>query len=476
MLSLVRDVTERRRMEQQLRESEQRLAGTLDCAMDAILVFDDQRRMTFVNPAAEKIFGCPASVLAGDTLDGLLSESLAKVIGSHLAYRGDTEGPSSLWAPQGMRARRRNGEEFPIEFTVSSFELSGRRLHTMILRDVNQKAEAEAALRKLDLEKAYLQQELTTQYNVQSIVGSSKVLQEVFQSIEHVAMTDSTVLLTGQTGTGKELIARAIHEASQRRDHIMVKVNCAALPAGLIESELFGHEKGAFTGALSRRIGRFETADRGTLFLDEIGDLPLDMQTKLLRVLQEGEFERVGGAETIRVNVRVIAATNRNLEDAVARGGFRSDLFYRLNVFPIHLPPLSERREDIPLLVDRFVLKANKKLGKHITEVPADVLELLFAYAWPGNVRELENVIERAVIISPGPELRLGSWFAPGGSAKAAPSKSQRLEEKEREHIVSVLDRTGWRVSGDRGAAEILGLKPTTLESRMKKLGISRSK
>jgi PAS domain S-box-containing protein len=343
MLALVRDVTERKRMEQQLREGEERLARTLDSAMDAILVFDDQRRLSFLNPAAQKIFDCSACDLVGESLDSVLSDPLIAVIESYLRTSDKPNEHGSFWAPEGMRARRRNGDEFPAEFTISSFELSGKRLHTMILRDVNQRAEAEAALRKLSLEKAYLQQELTRQYNVHNIVGSSGALQDVFRSVEQVASTDSTVLLTGQTGTGKELIARAIHDASQRRDQVLVTVNCAALPAGLIESELFGHEKGAFTGALSRRIGRFETADHGTLFLDEIGDLPFDMQAKLLRVLQEREIERVGGVGPIRVDVRVIAATNRNLEDAVAQRAFRSDLFYRLNVFPIHLPPLRDR-------------------------------------------------------------------------------------------------------------------------------------
>ena len=473
MLALVRDVTERRRMEEQLRDSERRLARTLDSAMDAILVFDDQRRVSYLNPAAEKVFACAACDKVGESLDGLLTAPLTSVIQTYLSAGSGPDKKISLWAPDGMRARRKNGEEFPIDFTISSFELSSVRLHTMILRDVNDRAQAEAALHKLGLEKAYLQQELTTQYNVHNMVGTSGVVQEVFRSVEHVAPTDSTVLLTGETGTGKELIARAIHEASRRRDRVLVKVNCAALPAGLIESELFGHEKGAFTGAVSRRAGRFETADGGTLLLDEIAELPLEMQAKLLRVLQEGEFERVGSTQTIRVDVRMIAATNRDLEDAVARGTFRSDLFYRVNVFPIHLPPLRDRQEDIPPLVSHFVLAFSKKLGRHIVEVPPGVLKALCAYSWPGNVRELENVIERAVILSSGPELELGRWFAPVVRTPAT-RDSQRLDQREREHIVAVLERTGWQVSGDRGAAEILGLKPTTLESRMKKLGIAR--
>ena len=288
-----------------------------------------------------------------------------------------------------------------------------------------------------------------------------------------MAKTDSTVLVTGETGTGKELVVRAIHDVSQRKHKLLVKVNCAALPAGVIESELFGHEKGAFTGALTRKIGRFELANRGTLFLDEVGDLPLELQAKLLRVLQDGEFERVGGTQTLKVNVRLVAATNRDLERAVGEERFRADLFYRLNVFPIVVPPLRKRLQDVPRLARHFAMHYASKMGKNVGTLGADVLDRLTAYAWPGNVRELQNVIERAVILSPKGRFELGDLVAAPAVGSSKPP-ARNLEEVERDHIVAVLEETGWRVSGERGAAKILGLKRTTLEARMKKLGVLR--
>jgi len=326
---------------------------------------------------------------------------------------------------------------------------------------------------RLEEESRYLQEEIKTEHNFEEITGQSPGMKQVFKMVETVAPTDATVLITGETGTGKELVARALHNLSSRRHQALVKVNCAALPSGLIESELFGHEKGAFTGALTRRVGRFELAHGGTLFLDEIGDLPSELQPKLLRVLQEGEFERVGGSQTIRVAVRVIAATNRDLEQAIQAGRFRADLYYRLSVFPIRLPPLRERSGDIPLLVGYFAQKYARRLGKRIPSVLPETLELLGAYPWPGNVRELENVIERALILSQGAHLDLGGWLP-----RPSPAHHDRgpltLEHLEREHILAVLEGTGWRVSGSGGAAGLLGLKPTTLEARMKKLGITR--
>jgi len=324
---------------------------------------------------------------------------------------------------------------------------------------------------QLEQENVYLQEEIKTAHNFEEIVGQSQAMRRVLRAVETVAPTDACVLILGETGTGKELVARAVHDLSARRGKALVKVNCAAIPAGLFESELFGHEKGAFTGALARKIGRFELADGGTIFLDEIGELPLDLQAKLLRVLQEGELERVGGP-TIKTDVRVIAATNRDLEKAMREGRFRADLFYRLNVFPIPIPPLRERPEDIPLLVRHFVAKHGRKLGKAIETLPQPTMERLQARPWPGNARELENVIERAVIVSPGPQLELGE----GPPAPAGPlgTRVRTLEELERDHIVAVLESTGWRVSGPRGAAKLLGLKPTTLEARMNKLGIKR--
>ena len=332
-----------------------------------------------------------------------------------------------------------------------------------------------AALKaRLEEEKVYLQEEVRTEAAFGDVVGESPVILGVLANVRQVAKTDSTVLVTGETGTGKELIVRAIHGLSLRKDKLLVKVNCAALPAGVIESELFGHEKGAFTGALTRKAGRFELAHGGTLFLDEVGDLPLELQAKLLRVLQDGEFERVGGTQTLKVNVRLIAATNRDLERAVGEERFRADLFYRLNVFPIVVPPLRKRLQDVPRLARHFVMLYASKMGKHVGTLGDDVLDRLTAYSWPGNVRELQNVIERAVILSPKGRFVLGE-FAPAPAGGDARQEARRLEEVERRHILTVLEETGWRVSGDRGAARILDLKRTTLEARMKKLGIHRN-
>ena len=326
---------------------------------------------------------------------------------------------------------------------------------------------------RLEEENRYLQEEIKSEHNFEEIIGQSSAMTRVFKAIETVAPTDASVLIFGETGTGKELVARALHNLSPRHRQALVKVNCAALPAGLIESELFGHEKGAFTGALTRRQGRFELAHGGTLFLDEIGDLPLELQPKLLRVLQEGQFERVGNPQTISVDVRVIAASNRNLEQAIQAGGFRADLYYRLSTFPIPLPPLRERTEDIALLVRYLTHRYATRLGKRVPSVPLPVMETLQAYAWPGNVRELENVIQRAVILSQGPHLDLSGWLPTSGTGPRG-RDIRTLKELEREHILAVLGKTRWQVSGARGAATLLGIKPTTLEARMKKLGIRR--
>ena len=322
---------------------------------------------------------------------------------------------------------------------------------------------------KLAEEKLYLEEEIRTEHNFEEVIGESAALKRALSQVETVAPTDSTVLVLGETGTGKEMIARAIHDLSRRRDGTFVKINCAAIPTGLLESELFGHEKGAFTGAIARKIGRFELAHRGTLFLDEVGDIPLELQPKLLRILQEKEFERLGGTRTIRVDVRLVAATNRNLAQMVGEGLFRRDLYYRLNVFPILIPPLRERSKDIPLLVRYFVQKYARQMDRRIETLSADDLDALTRYHWPGNVRELENLIERAVILSPGPELCL-----PVAELKQ-PSEvppSVTLQAAEREHIVRVLRETNGVVGGPRGAAAQLGLKRTTLQSKMWKLGI----
>jgi len=325
---------------------------------------------------------------------------------------------------------------------------------------------------RLEAERAYLQDEIKLEFNHENIVGRSDEIKYVFYKIEQIAHTDTNVLVLGETGTGKELVARAIHGLSQRKDRALVKMNCAALPSNLIESELFGHEKGAFTNAHSRRSGRFEVANGTSLFLDEIGELPLDLQPKLLQVIENGEFERLGSSETIRVDVRIIAATNRNLEAEVRKGAFREDLWYRLNIFPITMPPLRARREDIPLLVHYFIDKISKRLGKSIEMIPVGVMDALQNYHWPGNIRELENVLQRAVINSSGPKLHLVDELK--NPSKDSTKASRKLADVEREYIVRVLEQTHWKVSGQNSAAEILGLNRSTLRARMRKLDIRR--
>jgi transcriptional regulator with GAF, ATPase, and Fis domain len=346
--------------------------------------------------------------------------------------------------------------------------------------DITEKVLMEQEQARLKAQNKYLQEEIKLNHNFEDIISKSKNFHKVLQQIEQVASTDATVLITGESGTGKELIARAVHNISNRNRRPLIKVNCATLPANLIESELFGHERGAFTGAMERKIGRFELADGGTIFLDEIGELPVELQAKLLRVLQEGEFERLGNPKTMKVNVRVIAATNRNLQKAIEEKEFREDLYYRLNVFPITTPPLRERKEDIPLLVKHFLKKYEARMGKKITDIAPDVSEALVAYDWPGNIRELENLIERALILTQGNTLEYGDWVpmtkTPAQNGKGGSSSAKRLEEIEKEHIISTLQSTNWKVSGEKGAAKLLGLNATTLEARMKKLGIVREK
>ncbi|MCG3119984.1 MAG: Anaerobic nitric oxide reductase transcription regulator NorR [bacterium] len=337
-------------------------------------------------------------------------------------------------------------------------------------------AELESLKNRIQEENVYLQEEIKKEYNFDEIIGNSAAIKTVFQNIEKVARTDSTVLITGETGTGKELVANAIHTRSLRHGSALIKVNCAALPAGLIESELFGHEKGAFTGATARKKGRFELADGGTLLLDEVGELPLETQVKLLRVLQEQEFERVGGAQTIKVNVRVIAATNRHLEDAVKHGSFRADLFYRLNIFPIPLPALRERPEDIPMLAHHFVGKFARRTGKRVERMAPEALEMLRQYHWPGNVREMANILERAMILCDGGALQKEHIAISPQPAPKPEVAVLTLEENERALILKALAEANWVVGGANGAAQRLGLNRTTLLARMKKLGIERHK
>ena len=329
--------------------------------------------------------------------------------------------------------------------------------------------------KKVEDEKVYLEEEIRTEYRFDEMIGQSRELLHVLQQIETAAPTDSTVLIQGETGTGKELVARAIHQLSRRKQATFVKLNCSAIPAGLLESELLGHEKGAFTGALGQRIGRFELAHGGTLFLDEVGELPLELQPKLLRVVQDGQFERLGGSRTIQSDFRLVVATNRDLRQMANENRFRADLYYRLNVFPILIPPLRERREDIPMLVRYFVQEFGKRMGKPIESIPTESMKALADYSWPGNVRELRNIIERSVILTTSKRLHVPKEEL-NGAPPPAQASGVRMEDAERRHILEALNATNWVVSGPRGAADLLGLKRSTLQSRMEKLGIRRAR
>jgi DNA-binding NtrC family response regulator len=373
-----------------------------------------------------------------------------------------------------------------LELTVHERTGELIRANAQLLQEIDERKEAEKSLQaafaeikvlkdRLLAENVYLQQDVAREFNFGEIIGQSSAISYVFSRIEQVAPQDATVLLLGETGTGKGVVARAIHSRSARKGRTMVTVNCTAMPANLIESELFGREKGAFTGADARQMGRFELADGGTIFLDEIGEMPLELQSKLLRVIQDGEFERLGSPRTIKVNVRIIAASNRNLEEEIKNGRFREDLFYRLNVFPITIPPLRQRKEDISLLVNHFVAKFNKKTGKKIETVPKETLDALQEYHWPGNVRELESVIERAVITSQGTALQVLDRFDTfPRTGNQSGEDVMALAELEQDHILQVLQRTAWRIEGQNGAAVLLGLNPSTLRARMRKYGIRR--
>ncbi|MCB0549888.1 MAG: sigma 54-interacting transcriptional regulator [Phaeodactylibacter sp.] len=380
---------------------------------------------------------------------------------------------------------RKDRTQMPIEVTANHLRFNNQDLNCAIVRDITERKKRELALvealheirqlkQQVEAENEYLQEEINRDYHFESIICKSKEYEKVLQQAIQVAATDTTVLITGESGTGKELLARGIHESSRRKERPLIKVNCAALPKELIESELFGHKKGAFTGAIANKTGKFELADKGTLFLDEIGELPLELQPKLLRVLQEGEFDRLGDTSTTRADVRIIAATNRDLELMVKDGAFREDLFYRLNVFPIHSIPLRERREDIPLLAQHFLEKYAPRAGKDFKRISKKALDGLLQYDFPGNIRELENLIERAVILENGPNLLPGAWLPVSKAGKITGDKLLTFEEMQREHILKALFQTQWRVSGDKGAARILGLKDKTLFAKMQKLGIRK--
>ena len=481
-----RDITERKRAESALQESENKLSAIINHHFQLTGLLDSEGRLLMANETALNLIGAGKEEVLGkyfwDTqwwshsqrLQKKLKKAILKAAAGKFvrfeATHPDIHGAPRLHDTSFNPLLDDNGKVthiIPEARDITDIKRTESALHQAL-------AELEQLKNQLEDENVYLQEEIRLEHNFGDIIGRSNALKKILGQIEQVASTDATVLILGETGTGKELIARAVHELSDRNSRPLVKVNCAALPANLIESELFGHEKGAFTGALSRKIGRFELADRGTIFLDEIGDLPLELQAKLLRILQEGEFERLGNPKTITVDVRVLAATNRDLGKIIQKGDFREDLFYRLIVYPVTCPPLRDRREDVPLLVKHFVEKYSTKIGKKIDTIPKKVMNALQSYHWPGNVRELENIIERALVISRGNKLEIGDWL-PRDELNVRQPKIPTLTELESDHILKVLDLTSWRVSGSGGAAEKLGLKPTTLEARMKKLGIRRA-
>ncbi|MGB2619009.1 MAG: PAS domain S-box protein [Candidatus Acidiferrales bacterium] len=471
---VTRDFTDRKRAEDTVQLSEQRFRALFEFSPDAVLVTDQQGNIAEVNGQVANFFGYERAELLGQPVEVLIPERFRK---THPTRRNEyASNPRTR--PMGigleLRGRRKDGSEFPVDIMLSTVETPAGKIVLSMIRDLSEKVRTQEELERREREKRYLEEELHTEHGFEDIIGESTSLRRALKQAETVAATDVTVLILGETGTGKDLIARAIHQLSSRREHTLVKLNCAAIPTGLLESELFGHEKGAFTGAISQKIGRLELAHQGTLFLDEVGDLPPELQPKLLRALQEKEFERLGGTRTIPVDIRLVAATNRNLEKMVANREFRSDLYYRLRVFPITIPPLRERREDIPLLVRYFVTKHARRMDKQIQSIPADVMKALTKWDWPGNIRELENFIERAVILTKGSALR-----APLAELDRPPEASSEddatLETTEREHILRVLRETKGVIAGEHGAAAKLGLKRTTLNSKLKKLDIERN-
>ena len=473
-VSVIRDITERKKTEEALRRSEQQLRALFEFSPDAIIASDQEGRITQTNAQVENFFGYPRGELLGQSVEILVPERFRRTHPAHRKDYSERARVRQMGIGLELYGRRKDGSEFPVDIMLGPVETAEGRMVLSVIRDLSEKRKAEEALQRSEREKQYLEEELNTESRFEDIIGESVGLKRVLKHVETVAATDVTVLILGETGTGKEVIARAIHQLSARNQRTLVKLNCAAIPAGLLESELFGHEKGAFTGAIDRKIGRLELAHEGTLFLDEIGDLPLELQPKILRALQEREFERLGSSRTIPVNVRLVAATNRDLTKMVADKEFRSDLYYRLKVFPITLPPLRERREDIPLLVNYFVDKHSRRLDRKIETIPSETMRVLTRWDWPGNIRELENFIERAVILTKGPILRasLSELKLP---EETIPAQDSTLEATEREHILRVLRDAKGKIAGPQGAAARLGLKRTTLNSKLKKLGIERN-
>lgn len=478
------DVSKIKQTEATLALLQRRNELLLSAAGEGICGFDCEGQVVFINPTASNMLSWQGQNFEGRSIHdifGLNDPKSEKYCPVQSIIRG-----KQRYQASDKRFWRHDGSSFPVDF-VSTPIMEDNQLRgvVMVFRDITERKLAEESLKNalseieqlknhLQEENIYLQEQINLNHKFEDILGKSQSLKTVLHQVEQVAPTDTTVLLLGETGTGKELFARALHNLSQRNKRPLVKVNCAALPANLIESELFGHEKGSFTGATARRIGRFELAHEGTIFLDEIAELPLELQAKLLRVLQEGEIERLGDSKTININVRIIAATHRDLKQMVDQGSFREDLYYRLSVFPLTIPPLRERKNDISLLVHYFVNKYANKMSKQIDSIPQKIMDNLHNYPWPGNVRELENVIERAVILSPNKSLLIPELLAPNNKITESENLLS-LDDMEKSHILKVLKTTDWKISGEQGAAEILELHPNTLRSRMNKLGIRRS-
>jgi PAS domain S-box-containing protein len=483
-----RAAAELSRMEREraLREREAQISRLLESAMDAIVNLDEELGISLMNPAAERAFECEHGTAIGRNFRELLSPESESSLGECIRELcGRQQENASLWIPGGLRARTARGRHFDVEATLSEYKADRRQWFTLILRDVEQRLAAEKRIQSLLSETETLREELRSLGAFEPIIGSSTALLSTLSAMASVAATDTTVLILGETGTGKELFARAVHVGSKRVEKPLVKVNCGAMPANLIESELFGHEKGAFTGATSRREGRFGMAHGGTLFLDEIGELPLELQPKLLRVLQEGEFEPVGSSRTVKVDVRIIAATNRNLFERVREGTFREDLYYRLNVFPVHIPPLRDRGDDVAELARAFLDRFCSRIGRKLVPLSESTLARLRAYSWPGNVRELANVMERGVILSTDGifDVERALLDTDPRALAQPPSPADigarilsvlELEALERANMVRALEASGWKVSGDQGAAALLGMNPSTLNSRMRALDIRR--
>jgi len=461
--------------EKQLKDSEQRYLDLFEEAPIAYVQEGLDLRFISANRTAMRLLGIKAEDVSGTVGTSFIPDTPEAQARLKAAVESINRGTDTSGVILELR-RKDNGKPLWIQWW-SRPDRSGQFTRTMFV-DITEKVLLEQEQARLRAQNVYLQEEIKSVHNFDEIVGRSAALNGVLEHVRRVAPTDSTVLITGETGTGKELIARAIHSASGRRDKPLIKVNCAALPTGLVESELFGHEKGAFSGAIAKRIGRFELANGGTIFLDEIGEVPPDVQVKLLRVLQEREFERVGGNAPIQTDVRVIAATNRDLLTASKDGKFRADLYYRLNVFPVHLPPLRDRSEDIPLLVQFLLRKFTARIGKRIERVSDETMKRFMAYQWPGNIRELENIVERAVILANSDELEIAPATLASSAAPSMPASIQTaptsLEAVEREHIVAALRNSNWVIDGPTGAAQTLNMHPNTLRSRLKKLGISR--